>query len=57
VSALFLHAKFSPQILWNVEKFSVEKLSRNFSSQSLLKSYHFHTLGCGEISAAALSEM
>jgi len=36
-----------PQGLLNVERKAVEKSKGNFSSQSLLKSYEFHTLCCG----------
>ena len=42
-----LHSKRIPQGLWNVEKNAVEISPEKFTPQSLLKTYSFHTLGCG----------
>jgi hypothetical protein len=54
VTRILLCLIFYPQGLLNVERKTVEKSKGKFSSQSLLKSYDFHTPACGEISVAAL---
>ena len=52
----FLYAKFTPQVLWNVERLTVEYFPENFAPQRLLKSSKRCTLACGEKSVAALRE-
>ena len=43
----FFFHKIFPQGLWNVEKQDVEKVEKNFTPQSLLKSYDPYTVCCG----------
>ena len=51
-----LRLKFYPQLVLTVERFSVDRIFRNFIPQCLLKSSELCTLACGWIQAAALRE-